>query len=114
MKQLQGDYNTKLLEFIDRRTAKDKEKKAAEKLRKAEEKQRKLEEKEQKATEKLASKTAKTKAKTITKSKTQTLKIKTYEKIRKFQPVTSDIIINVIYFCGMQKFWCCTGKTTVL
>ena len=77
MKQLQGDYNTKLLEFIDRRTAKDKEKKAAEKLRKAEEKQRKLEEKEQNATEKLASKTAKTKAKTTTKAKTQRLKMKT-------------------------------------
>jgi hypothetical protein len=54
-KKLKEDYDTKLSEFVK----KDKE------------------EKEQKATEKLASKTAKTKAKTITKSKTQTLKIKT-------------------------------------
>ena len=56
-KQLKKDYNTKLLEFIDRKTAKDKERKVTEKIRKAEEKerkatekQRKLEEKERKAT----------------------------------------------------------------
>jgi hypothetical protein len=58
-RQLKKDYNTKLLEFIDRKTAKEKERKATEKIRKAEEKerkatetQRKLEEKERKATEK--------------------------------------------------------------
>jgi hypothetical protein len=52
MKQLKSDYNTKLIEFIDRRKAKDKERKATEKLRKAEEKERKATESQQKALEK--------------------------------------------------------------
>ena len=58
MKQLNEVYSTKLVEFIDRKIAKDKERKANEKIRKAEEKERKAteklrkaEEKEQKATE---------------------------------------------------------------
>jgi hypothetical protein len=55
MKQLKQSHTSKMLEFIDRRTAKDKEKKATEKIRKAEEKEeakiRKAEEKERKAME---------------------------------------------------------------
>jgi flagellar biosynthesis GTPase FlhF len=50
--QLKKDYHTKLLEFIDRKTAKDKERKATEKIRKAEEKERKATEKIRKAEEK--------------------------------------------------------------
>jgi len=58
IKQLNGEYSTKLVEFLDRRIAKDKERRANEKIRKAEEKEkkateklRKAEEKERKATE---------------------------------------------------------------
>jgi hypothetical protein len=87
-RQLKGDYNTKLLGFINKKKAKDKERKATEKLRKTEEKerrkteklrkkeektiekQRKLEEQQQKAIEKSASKIILKKGKTIQKKST--------------------------------------------
>jgi hypothetical protein len=52
MKQLKQANTNKFIEFIDRRTAKEKERKATEKIRKAEEKERKATEKLIKAEEK--------------------------------------------------------------